>query len=224
MQTRSLFNRLAAGLIASSLLISACSPRAAAPAASSGYAVPASEAAAPAGAYATSEAYAPAPPTDMFFQDYGVRGFVYAAKDNLSTFAVDVDTGAYTLARSYVQDGSLPPAEAVRTEEFINYFDYDYPNPEAGETFGITVDAGPSPFTSNPNHRMMRVGIQGYAVPAAERPDAVLTFVIDVSGSMDMENRLGLAKRALYLLVAELRPTDQVAIGSMAIPPTKYCP
>ena len=148
----------------------------------------------------------------MFFEDYGVRGFVAAAKDNLSTFAVDVDTGSYTVARSYVQDGYLPPPDAIRPEEFINYFHYGYPNPSQAETFGITVDGAPTPFTADPDHRMVRVGIQGYAVPADERPDANLTFVIDVSGSMDQENRLGLAKRALYLLVDELRPTDQVAI------------
>jgi Ca-activated chloride channel family protein len=149
----------------------------------------------------------------MFFQDYGVRGFVAAAKDNLSTFAVDVDTGSYTVARSYVQDGYLPPADAIRPEEFINYFHYGYPNPSREETFGITVDGAPSPFLAAPEHRMVRVGIQGYAVPAEERPDANLTFVIDVSGSMAQENRLGLAKRALYLLVDELRLTDQVAIA-----------
>jgi Ca-activated chloride channel family protein len=100
----------------------------------------------------------------------------------------------------------------VRPEEFINYFDYRYPNPPRGETFAIHVDAGPSPVLADPTHRMMRVGVQGYATPADERPNANLTFVIDVSGSMDMENRLGLAKRALYLLVDELRPSDNAAI------------
>jgi Ca-activated chloride channel family protein len=113
-----------------------------------------------------------------------------------------------------VQDGFLPPEDAVRAEEFVNYFNYHYPNPsQRGETFAIHVDGAPSPvLDDDASHRMMRVGIQGYAVPADERPNANLTFVIDVSGSMDMENRLGLAKRALYLLVDELRPTDQVAI------------
>jgi Ca-activated chloride channel family protein len=147
----------------------------------------------------------------MYFQEYGVRGFVDASQDNLSTFAVDVDTGSYTLARSYLQDGYLPPEDAVRTEEFVNYFDYAYPNPPRNQGFGIYVDGAPSPFVDR-DHVMMRVGVQGYRVPADERPDAQLTFVIDVSGSMDLENRLGLAKRALYLLVNELRPSDAVAI------------
>ena len=152
------------------------------------------------------------PPAGMFFEDYGVNGFVETAQDHLSTFAVDVDTGAYTVVRSYLNDGVLPPTEAVRVEEFVNYFDYHYAYPAADETFGITLDAAPSPFVADPNHRMVRIGIQGYDIPADERKDVALTFVIDVSGSMDMENRLGLAKRSLTLLVEELRPTDAVAI------------
>ena len=151
-------------------------------------------------------------PAGMFFEDYGVNGFIETAQDHLSTFAVDVDTGAYTVVCSYLNDGALPPAEAVRVEELINYFDYQYAYPAADETFGIAIDAAPSPFVADPSHRMVRIGIQGYDIPADERKDVALTFVIDVSGSMDMENRLGLAKRSLTLLVEELRPTDAVAI------------
>jgi Ca-activated chloride channel homolog len=182
MKHQSFFARLAAITFASSLLISGCMSPSAAPATSHDYGASAAEAAAPAGAAAQSYYNAPVPgPADMYFQDYGVRGFVHTAKDNLSTFAVDVDTGSYTLARNYVQDGYVPPADAVRTEEFINYFDYDYPNPPDGQSFGIYVDGAPSPFVT-PDHHMVRVGIQGYSVPADERPDARLTFVIDVSG------------------------------------------
>ncbi len=152
------------------------------------------------------------PPADMFFEDYGVNSFEDAVRDNLSTFAVDVDTGAYTVARRYVTDGWLPPIDAVRAEEFINYFDYDYPLPTKAETFNIVLDAAPSPFASDDDRRILRVGIQGYDVPADERKDVALTFVIDVSGSMAQENRLGLVKRGLSLLVEELRPTDSVAI------------
>lgn len=150
-------------------------------------------------------------PADMFFQDYGVNGFVATAQDALSTFAVDVDTGSYTLARNYLNDGLLPPNEAVRVEEFVNYFDYNYALPAADEIFGITLDGAPSPFAPA-EHQLLRVGIQGYAIRPEDRQDAALTFVIDVSGSMDMENRLGLAKQALTLLVDELRPTDSVGI------------
>ena len=181
-------------------------------------------ASAPAASEGASDSYAASAPAaeqsvqqgeqaaSMFFEDYGVNGFVETAQDHLSTFAVDVDTGAYTVVRSYLNDGNLPPTEAVRVEEFVNYFDYHYAYPAADETFGITLDAAPSPFVADPSHRMVRIGIQGYDIPADERKDVALTFVIDVSGSMDMENRLGLAKRSLTLLVEELRPTDAVAI------------
>lgn len=162
------------------------------------------------GSYAMPASMA-ATPSDMEFADYGVRGFVDAGQDNLSTFSVDVDTGSYSVVRAYVQDGMIPPPEAVRTEEFVNAFDYHYPLPEAGETFHIELDAAPYPFFDD-DHLLMRVGLQSYMVDASERPDANLTFVIDVSGSMDMDNRLGLAKRALYLLVDALRPSDSVAI------------
>ena len=171
-----------------------------------------------AGSYTHAELAMQAPtyphqnPQDMFFADYGVNGFVDTAQDHLSTFAVDVDTGAYSVARSYVSDDLLPPAEAVRVEEFVNYFDYGYPNPPAAETFEIVMDAAPSPFFSASNRRILRVGIQGYAIPEAERKDVALTFVVDVSGSMDMENRLGLVKRSLSIMVEQLRPTDTVAI------------
>lgn len=192
--------------LAASFLLSGCSMGAqVAPAAPASYAESAAM-------EAPAAAYYPDAPADMFFAEYGVRGFVTTAKDNLSTFAVDVDSGSYTVARSYVQEGWLPPTDAVRAEEFINYFDYQYPNPEAGATFGITMDGAPFPFAERTANRMLRVGIQGYDVPADERQDVALTFVIDVSGSMDMDNRLGLAKRALYLLVDQLRPTDRVAI------------
>jgi len=151
-------------------------------------------------------------PAGMYFEDYGINGFVETANDHLSTFAVDVDTGSYTVMRNYLNQELLPPPEAVRVEEFINYFDYGYANPPADETFALTLDGAPSPFVSDDHHRLLRVGIQGYAIPAEERQDAVLTFVIDVSGSMQQENRLGLAQRSLKLMVEALHPTDAVGI------------
>jgi len=155
--------------------------------------------------------YAPAPvPQDNFFQDYGINGFVDARRDHLSTFAVDVDTASYTVARRYVQDGSLPPQDAVRVEEFINYFDPGY-NPPADAAFAIYADGAPSPFHSD-GTTLLRIGIQGYRVPDWKRKPAALTFVIDVSGSMNMENRLGLVKQSLDMLVDRLRPTDTVGI------------
>jgi Ca-activated chloride channel family protein len=185
------------------LLLGGCMAPAAAPSA------PAAEYGA---APAAAEAQASAMPADMYFEDYGTQGFAKTALDNLSTFAVDVDTGAYTVARAYLEDGFLPPADAIRAEEFVNYFDYRYPTPARAETFGINLAAAPSPYMERDANLMLQVGIQGYTVPKSERPDVTLTFVIDVSGSMDMENRLHLAKRALDLLVDELRPSDEVAI------------
>jgi Ca-activated chloride channel family protein len=148
----------------------------------------------------------------MFFEDYGVNPSVDTEDDNLSTFALDVDTGSYTIMRNYLKDGNLPPSDSVRVEEYVNYFYQGYPNPPEHQAFGINIDGAPSPFTETERYQMMRVGIQGYQVPEEERKDAALTFVIDVSGSMDMDNRLGLVKRSLELLVEQLRPWDTVSI------------
>jgi Ca-activated chloride channel family protein len=151
-------------------------------------------------------------PYDMFFEDYGVNPSIDAEDDNLSTFALDVDTGSYTIMRNYLKDGNLPPSDSVRVEEYVNYFGQGYPNPPAHQAFAINIDGAPSPFTETERYQMMRVGIQGYQVPEEERKDAALTFVIDVSGSMDMDNRLGLVKRSLELLVEQLRRSDTVSI------------
>jgi Ca-activated chloride channel homolog len=160
---------------------------------------------------------APAPmsknePDDMFFQNYGVNPSIDTEDDNLSTFALDVDTGSYTIMRNYLNDGNLPPADSVRVEEYINYFEQGYPIPSAHQAFGVYVDGGPSPFTQTERYDMLRVGIQGYEVSDEERKDANLVFVIDVSGSMDMDNRLGLVKRSLELLVERLLRNDTVSI------------
>ena len=151
-------------------------------------------------------------PYDMFFKDYGVNPSIDTEDDNLSTFALDVDTGSYTIMRNYLKDGNLPPPESVRVEEYINYFAQAYPNPQPHQAFGINIDGAPSPFTQSERYQMLRIGIQGYQVPADERKAASLTFVIDVSGSMDMDNRLGLVKRSLELLVEQLTEDDTVSI------------
>jgi Ca-activated chloride channel family protein len=148
---------------------------------------------------------------DVFFENYGVNPFIDTEDDHLSTFALDVDTGSYTITRRYLGDGNLPPAEAIRVEEFVNYFDMGYPLPQQ-EAFGIYLEGGPTPFIQNERYQVLRIGIQGYDIPDEERKDASLTFVIDVSGSMNMENRLWAVKSALTSLVESLRPTDQVGI------------
>lgn len=167
----------------------------------------------------------PEPPGGTFFEDYGVNPFIATADDNLSTFAIDVDTGAYTVMRRYVTDRLLPPADSVRVEEYVNYFDQQYPLPQDG-AFGINIEAAPAPYGENDSYHLVRVGIQGYDVDPNERPDAMLIFVVDVSGSMEAENRLGLVKESLHKLTDSLKPTDQIGIvayGSTAeiiLPPT----
>ncbi|MBL8098892.1 MAG: von Willebrand factor type A domain-containing protein [Anaerolineales bacterium] len=151
-------------------------------------------------------------PYDMFFEDYGVNPSIDTEDDNLSTFALDVDTGSYTVMRNYINDGNLPPQESVRVEEYINYFEQGYSSPPAHQAFSINIDGGPSPFTQTERYDMLRIGIQGYEVSNEDRKDASLTFVIDVSGSMDMDNRLGLVKQSLEMLVEQLRDDDTVSI------------
>jgi Ca-activated chloride channel family protein len=175
--------------------------------------------AAPAPAEAPAAAEAPSPaatavprPADMFFKEYGVNPFLETNEDHLSTFALDVDTGSYTIARRYVTEGNLPPQEAVRVEEFVNYFRQDYPLPPKGKAFAVHVDGAPFPFAETPNNRILRIGIQGYDVPPEERLPAVLTFVIDVSGSMGDNGKLEMVKDALATLVNQLRPDDSVGI------------
>ncbi|MFL5804945.1 MAG: vWA domain-containing protein [Roseiflexaceae bacterium] len=150
----------------------------------------------------------PLPPTPQ--RPIEVNPLTRTSDDHLSTFAMDVDTAAYTAARNYLNAGQMPPPDAVRVEEFVNYFHYDYPQPQQG-AFGINVDAAPSPF-GQPGAQIVRVGIQGRRIDPGQRADAVLTFVIDISGSMAQPNRLALVKQALHLLVDELHQSDQVAI------------
>ncbi|RUS47438.1 von Willebrand factor type A domain-containing protein [Cohnella sp. AR92] len=152
----------------------------------------------------------PSVPSDMFFQDYGTNPYVSTEEDKLSTFAMDVDTGSYTLAKSYIQNGNLPPQEAIRLEEFINYFDLNDAPPK-NDTFAIHVDAGPSPFGTE-GTQLVRIGIKGKEIGSEERKRANLTFVIDVSGSMNQDDRIGLVKRSLALLVNQLKDDDRIGI------------
>ncbi len=157
-----------------------------------------------------AETAPPQPPDAMYFENYGVNPYVDTYEDHLSTFALDVDTASYSLARRYINDGNIPPAEAIRVEEFVNYFNPAYPAPP-DVAFGIYADGAPSPFNTDDTY-LLRFGIQGYEVPESARKPAALTFVIDVSGSMDRENRLGLVKQSLQLLVERLHPDDTVSI------------
>ena len=149
----------------------------------------------------------------MFFKNYGVNPFVDTEDDHFSTFAMDVDTGSYTISRSYLQQGNLPPEKAVRVEEFVNYFVYDYTPPEK-ETFALYTEAAPWAFgTGRKNSYLLSVSLVAKQISPENRKPAILTFVIDVSGSMGRENRLGLVKKSLRMLVDNLKPEDKIGIA-----------
>ena len=145
---------------------------------------------------------------DNTFEDYGVRPFVDTDIDNRSTFALDVDTGSYVITRRWLDEGVIPNPDSVRVEEFVNAFAYDYDAPRSG--LSLHVDGGPSPFDSG--NVLVRVGVQAAVIDDRDRPPAALTFVVDTSGSMDRDDRLGLVKEALTELIDELDDDDTVAI------------
>ena len=149
---------------------------------------------------------------DFNTEEYGIleeNPFLAASTNPLSTLSADVDRAAYSNVRRFIRQGQLPPKGAVRIEEMLNYFTYDYAAPESAP-IAIHADAMPAPW--NPSHRIVRVGLQAKKVSTANLPPANLVFLIDVSGSMQGENRLGLVKQAFRLLVDQLREQDRVAI------------
>ena len=145
----------------------------------------------------------------MFFKHYGVNPFISTEDDHLSTFAIDCDNASYTMTRAYLNDGNLPPEEAVRVEEFVNNFKYDFQFPH-DRAFSVQLEGAPSRFGAG--YQLLKVDIIGKKIRAENRKDANLTFVVDVSGSMDREDRLGMVRRSLRMLVDELTPRDNVGI------------
>lgn len=142
----------------------------------------------------------------------------------LSTFSIDVDTASYSNIRRFINSGKLPPADAVRTEELLNYFHYDYQQPTEAQPFSLTTELGDCPW--QPGHQLVLIGLQGKDIATEAIPPGNLVFLIDVSGSMDQENKLPLLKTAFKLLVAKLRSQDKVSIviyasrSGMVLPPT----
>ena len=136
--------------------------------------------------------------------------FMAVGANPLSTFGIDVDRASYSNVRRFIRGGQLPPADAVRIEELINYFTYDLPNPEGPDPFSVRTEVGPAPW--NPMHRLVRIGIQGRRIDTEDLPPSNLVFLVDVSGSMQPANKLPLLKSALRMLVNQLRPQDRVAI------------
>lgn len=153
------------------------------------------------------------PPPRFNTEEYGRiydNGFQEALSTPLSTLSIDVDTASYSNVRRFINSGRLPPADAVRTEELLNYFTYDYPQPTGEHPFSVTTEVGDCPW--QPGHKLVLVGLQGRTVPPAELPPGNLVFLIDVSGSMASANKLPLLKTAFKMLVRELRAEDSVAI------------
>ncbi len=147
------------------------------------------------------------------YADYGVNPMVDARQDRLSTFAVDVDTASYSIARRKLRDGALPPRQAVRVEEFVNYFSYGYAPPTQGP-FAVHLAAAPSPFAQG--HHVVRVALQGKLVSDAERTPVHLVYLVDTSGSMMSADKIGLAKKSLHILTDSLKPGDTVALCTYA--------
>ncbi|MCA9707891.1 MAG: VWA domain-containing protein [Myxococcales bacterium] len=152
-----------------------------------------------------------APPVDR--EDYDhieENDFVAVADQPLSTFGVDVDTASYSNVRRFLSYGQLPPADAVRLEELVNYFEYDYAEPAGEHPFSVTAEIGPCPW--NDAHRLVHLGIQGKHVQQDEVPPRNLVFLVDVSASMDSPDKLGLLKTGLRMLADDLREQDRVAL------------
>ena len=136
--------------------------------------------------------------------------FRSVATTPLSTFSIDVDTASYSNVRRLLNQGVVPPPGAVRIEELINYFNYDYVQPDGNVPFGIDVEISEAPW--NPRHRLARIGLKGKELRGRERPACNLVFLIDVSGSMNTANKLPLVQRSMRMLVNELNARDQVSI------------
>ncbi len=152
------------------------------------------------------------------------NGYKNPMNDPLSTFSIDVDAASYSNMRRFLMNGQTPPKDAVRVEELINYFNYDYENPKGNEVFSVTTEVATAPW--NQTHQLVHIGIQGKKLAMDNLPNSNLVFLLDVSGSMSNANKLPLLKSALKLLVNELREGDKVSIvvyagaAGLVLPPT----
>lgn len=159
------------------------------------------------------------------YADHDDNAVMRVAEQPVSTFSIDVDTGSYTNVRRMLNQGQLPPRDAVRAEEFINYFDYAYAPPASRKTpFAVHTEVAPAPW--NAQRHLMLVGIKGYEVAASEIPAANIVFLIDTSGSMDSPDKIGLLKQSFMAMVPKLREQDRISIvvyagsAGLVLPPT----
>ncbi|WP_455510459.1 YfbK domain-containing protein [Butyricimonas paravirosa] len=148
------------------------------------------------------------------YNEFAANRFMLALDEPLSTFSTDVDNAAYSNVRRFINQGTLPPVDAIRTEEFLNYFAYDYPAPRGNDPVSITTEVSNAPW--NTQHKLVHIGIKAKEIATENLPASNLVFLIDVSGSMDFSNKLPLLKSSLKLLVKQLRPQDRVAIVTYA--------
>ncbi len=171
-----------------------------------------------------AESMAPAVDTERY-PDATPNPIRQVAADPVSTFSIDVDTASYANIRKFLADGHLPPRDAVRVEEMVNYFDYGYAPPQSADApFAVHVAVAPSPWAAG--REIIHIGLQGYDIARDAQPPMNLVFLMDVSGSMDAPDKLPLVQKALNILVDQLRPEDRVAIAVYAgaagavLPPT----
>jgi len=158
-------------------------------------------------------AVTPVAPPSHDGESYGhiqENDFIAVADDPRSTFSIDVDTASYSNTRRIIREGRLPPPDAVRIEEMINYFDYDYPQPTGSDPFSVSTEVAPCPW--NDDHRLVHVGLQGKDVAAKEVPARNLVFLLDVSGSMNDHDKLPLLEQGMHMLADQVRPQDRVSI------------
>ena len=140
--------------------------------------------------------------------------FLEATRAPLSTFSIDVDTASYSNTRRFLTDGQLPPRDAVRIEELVNYFSYDYPQPSGDSPFSVKAEVADCPW--NTQHRLVQIGLQGKKISTEDMPPANLVFLVDVSGSMDEPHKLPLVKSGLRTLAEQLSSRDRVAVVTYA--------
>lgn len=170
-------------------------------------------------ANATSKMILSSPPQQRNAETYKEikeNSFVAVAQQPVTTFSADVDRAAYANVRRIIGYGQIPPKDAVRIEEMVNYFDYDYPAPEEGSASPLRVSPELAPAPWNPNHLLLRIGLQAKKIDLAQAPPSNIVFLIDVSGSMDEENKLPLLQSSFKLLLGQLRPDDKIAIVTYA--------
>ena len=150
------------------------------------------------------------------YKEIKENSFVAVAQQPVTTFSADVDRAAYANVRRIIGYGQIPQKDAVRIEEMVNYFDYDYPAPEEGSASPLRVSPELAPAPWNPNHLLLRIGLQAKKIDLAKAPPSNIVFLIDVSGSMDEENKLPLLKSSFKMLLGQLRPDDKIAIVTYA--------